>query len=95
VLGQDIYGPQQFAEHKKEPTSGLRKAVTYQLRHRRPLPLFLRQAEALLDNNMVERALKRAVLRRKNALFYQTRNRAQVGDLFMSLRSTAPTSSIT
>jgi hypothetical protein len=31
------------------------------------------------------RALKRAVLHRKNALFYRTLNGAQVGDLFMSL----------
>ena len=32
-----------------------------------------------------ERALKRAVLHRKNALFYKTLNGAEVGDLFMSL----------
>ncbi len=38
-----------------------------------------------MDNNIVERALKRAVLHRKNALFYRTLNGAQVGDLFMSL----------
>ena len=31
------------------------------------------------------RALKRAVLHRKNALFYRTLHGAQVGDLFMSL----------
>ena len=33
----------------------------------------------------MERALKRAVLHRKNALFYRTLHGAQVGDLFMSL----------
>jgi hypothetical protein len=49
------------------------------------LTLFLRQAGAPLDNNVVERALKRAVLHRKNALFYRTLNGADVGDLFMSL----------
>ena len=43
------------------------------------------QAGAPLDNNLVERALKRAVLHRKNALFYRTLNGAQVGDLFMAL----------
>jgi hypothetical protein len=47
--------------------------------------LFLRQAGAPLDNNIVERSLKRAALHRKNALFYHTLNGAQVGDLFMSL----------
>ena len=47
--------------------------------------MFLRKAGAPLDNNVAERALKRAVLHRKNALFYRTLNGAQVGDLFMSL----------
>ncbi|HKF06527.1 MAG TPA: IS66 family transposase [Candidatus Sulfotelmatobacter sp.] len=75
----------QFAERKTEPNSGLGKAITYLLRHWRPLTLFLRQSGAPLDNNIVERALKRAVLHRKNALFYRTLNGAQVGDLFMSL----------
>jgi transposase len=75
----------QFAERRTEPNSGLGKAMTYLLRHWRPLTLFLREAGAPLDNNVVERALKRAVLHRKNALFYRTLNGALVGDLFMSL----------
>jgi hypothetical protein len=33
----------------------------------------------------VERALKKAILHRKNSLFYKTRKGAQMGDLFMSL----------
>lgn len=36
-------------------------------------------------NSLCERALKKAILHRKNALFYKTMNGAQVGDLFMSL----------
>lgn len=75
----------QFAERRVEPNSGLGKAITYLLRHWKPLTLFVRQAGAPLDNNLCERALKRAVLHRKNALFYRTLNGAQVGDLFMSL----------
>jgi transposase len=75
----------QFAERKTEPNSGLGKAITYLWRHWRPLTLFLRIAGAPVDNNIVERALKRAVLHRKNALFYRTLHGAQVGDLFMSL----------
>ena len=75
----------QFSERKVEPNSGLGKAITYLLRHWRPLTLFLRQTAAPLDNNIVERSLKRAVLHRKNALFYRTLNGAQVGDLFMNL----------
>jgi transposase len=38
-----------------------------------------------VDNNLVERALKKAILHRKNSLFYKTGNGAEVGDLFMSL----------
>ncbi len=75
----------QFAEKKTEPNSGLGKAITYLLRHWKGLTAFLRYAGAPLDNNICEQALKRAVLHRKNALFYKTLNGAQVGDLFMSL----------
>jgi transposase len=75
----------QFADHKTEPNSGLGKAISYLLRHWAKLTLFLRQQGAPLDNNIVERALKKAILHRKNALFYKTMNGARVGDLFMSL----------
>jgi transposase len=75
----------QFAEKRVEPNSGLGSAITYCLKHWERLTLFLRQAGAPLDNNVVERALKKAVLHRKNSLFYKTENGAQVGDLFMSL----------
>ena len=49
------------------------------------LTLFLRQPGALLDNNICERALKKAILHRKNSMFYKTRNGARVGDMYMSL----------
>ena len=75
----------QSAEYKTEPNSGLGKAISYLLRHWTKLTLFLRQQGAPLDNNVVERALKKAILHRKNALFYKTMNGARVGDLFMSL----------
>ena len=75
----------QLAEKKTEPNSGLGKAITYLLRHWKGLTAFLRQAGAPLDNNICEQALKRAVLHRKNALFYKTLHGAEVGDLFMSL----------
>ena len=75
----------QFAEHKTEPNSGLGKAISYLLNHWTKLTLFLRQPGAPLDNNIAERALKKAILNRKNALFYKTLNGAGVGDLFMSL----------
>jgi len=75
----------QFALKQVEPNSGLGKAITYLLRHWNGLTAFLREAGAPLDNNICERALKRAVLHRKNALFYRTLHGAEAGDLFMSL----------
>jgi transposase len=79
----------QLEERKVEPNSGLGKAIQYLLRHWPELTLFLRQAGAPLDNNLCERALKKAILHRKNALFYRTQNGAKVGDLWMSLIHTA------
>src|SRR5713101_2641745 len=75
----------QLAERKTEPNSGLGKAISYLLNHWLKLTLFLRQSGSPIDNNIVERALKKAILNRRNALFYKTLNGAGVGDLFMSL----------
>jgi len=75
----------QFEERKVEPNSGLGQAISYLLKHWEKLTLFLRVAGAPIDNNLVERALKKAILHRKNSLFYKTRKGAQMGDLFMSL----------
>ena len=75
----------QLDEHRVEPNSGLGHAFRYMHNHWEALTLFLRQPGAPLDNTLVERALKKAILHRKNALFYKTKNGAQVGDLFMSL----------
>jgi transposase len=75
----------QLEEKRTEPNSALGGAIGYMLRHWEKLTLFLRQAGAPLDNNLCERALKKAILHRKNALFYKTRKGARVGDLFMSL----------
>jgi transposase len=75
----------QFAERKVEPNSGLGEAILYMQKYWDKLTLFLRQAGAPLDNNIVERTLKMAILHRKNAMFYKTQNGARVGDLFMSL----------
>jgi hypothetical protein len=75
----------QLDQKKVEPNSGLGQAISYMLNHWKPLTLFLRVPKAPLDNNICERALKKAILHRKNALFYKTENGARVGDLFMSL----------
>jgi transposase len=76
---------QQLDDKLTEPNSALGGAIRYMLKHWEKLTLFLRQAGAPLDNNLCERALKKAILHRKNALFYKTQNGARVGDLFMSL----------
>jgi transposase len=70
---------------KVEPNSGLGEAMTYMLKHWEKLTLFLRQAGTPLDNNICERALKKAILHRKNAYYYKTAEGARVGDMFMSL----------
>jgi hypothetical protein len=75
----------QLVGAKTEPNSGLGKAISYLLNHWQPLTLFLREEGAPIDNNIVERALKKAILHRKNSLFYKTMHGAQVGDLYMSL----------
>ena len=75
----------EFDEKRVEPNSGLGTAIAYALRRWDRLTLFLRQAGAPLDFNIVERALKKAILHRRNSLFYKTENGADVGDLFMSL----------
>jgi hypothetical protein len=55
------------------------------LGHWTELTLFLRVPAAPLDNNICERALKKAILSRKNSYFYRSENGAYVGDLYMSL----------
>jgi hypothetical protein len=76
-------------ERQVEPNSGLGQAVAYSLRHWQQLTLFLREPGVPLDNNQVERSLKRAILHRKNSMFYKTQDGARVGDLYMSLIHTA------
>ena len=75
----------QFEDRLVEPNSALGGAIAYVLRHWEKLTLFLRVPGAPLDNNICERALKKSILHRKNALFYKTENGAHVGDVFMSL----------
>jgi len=80
---------EQLEEKKVEPNSGLGEAMGYTLKHWDKLTLFLRVPGAPLDNNVVERALKKMILLRKNSLFYKTENGAHVGDMYMSLIHTA------
>lgn len=80
---------EQIEQRKVEPNSGLGQAIKYMRKHWQKLTLFLRVAGAPLDSNAVERALKKAILHRKNSYFYKTQNGARVGDIYMSLIHTA------
>ena len=85
MAGLHAWLTRQFDQRLVEPNSSLGGAIAYMLKHWDQLTLFLRVPGAPLDNNVCERALKKAILHRKNALFYKTPNGAHVGDLFMSL----------
>jgi len=76
---------EQFDDRKVEPNSTLGEAIRYMQNHWTKLTLFLREPSAPLDNNICERALKKVILHRKNALFFKTENGARVGDIYMSL----------
>jgi transposase len=80
---------EQIDEHRVEPNSGLGQAIAYMRKHWDRLTLFLNREGAPLDNTICERALKKVILHRKNALFYRTETGARVGDLFMTLIHTA------
>jgi len=75
----------QINDKLAEPNSGLGQAIKYMLNHWSKLTQFLHTPGAPLDNNICEQALKRAILHRKNAMFYKTCHGAYIGDLFMSL----------
>jgi len=85
---------EQFTDHKVEPNGSLGQAISYMQNHWEKLILFLRVPGAPLDNNICERALKKAIMHRKNAYFYKTKNGAYVGDLFMSLIHTCELCSV-
>lgn len=74
---------------KTEPNSGLGKAIRHMLKHWDRLTVFLNVEKAAIDNNLCEQVLKRAILHRKNSLFYRNLSGAELGDGYMSLISTA------
>jgi hypothetical protein len=76
---------EQFKQRRVEPNSSLGDALNYMLKRWDKLTLFLHKAGAPLDNNVAERALKKAIRHRRNSLFFKTVKGAQVGDTFMSL----------
>jgi transposase len=85
MLALQTWMSEQLERRLVEPNSSLGGALNYMLKHWNELTLFLRKAGAPLDNNVCERALKRAIRHRKNSLFYKTAKGAEVGDTYMSL----------
>jgi hypothetical protein len=82
------WAQEQIDQNKVESNSSLGQAINYMLKRWEKLTLFLRQAGAPLDNNACEQILKRAILHRKNSMFYKNERGAMVGDLYMSLIET-------
>jgi transposase len=76
---------EQIEGKRVEPNSGLGEAISYALKYWEKLTCFLEVPGAPLDNNIVERALKKSIIHRNNSLFFKTQNGAQVGDMYMTL----------
>jgi hypothetical protein len=79
---------EKFKQKLVEPNSSLGKACQYMLNHWEGLTRFLHVEGCPIDNNLCERVLKRAVLNRKNSLFYKTQHGAAVSDILLSLIET-------
>ncbi len=62
----------QLDEKLVEPNSGLGKAIDYMLNHWKPLTRFWK-SQGTLDNNICERALKKAIIHRKILSFIKRR----------------------
>ncbi|MDQ3255351.1 MAG: IS66 family transposase [Acidobacteriota bacterium] len=88
VAALRVWLDERIRERMVEPNSSLGSAFAYLLKHWEGLTKFLTVAGAPLDNNLCERALKLAVLNRKNALFYKTQRGASTGDCLMSIIKT-------
>ncbi len=74
-----------FDEKLVEPNSDLGRALKYMQKHWHKLTRFLSVAGAPICNNILERALKIAILNRKNSMFYRTCYSAQVGGMLTSI----------
>jgi transposase len=81
----EVWLDEHIEQKMVEPNSSLGDAIYYTLNHWENLTAFLRVPGAPLDNNICERALKKAILHRKNSLFFKSERGAAVADMFMSL----------
>ena len=78
----------QLADRRAEPSSSLRGAIKYTLKHWGALTQFLKIPNAPLDNNVIEAALKIPIRTRKNSMFFKTEHGAMVGSIILSIIQT-------
>lgn len=78
-----------FRNKNVEPNSPLGAAYNYYLNHFEKLTAFCKIENAPVCNNACERLLKRAILHRKNSMFFKNLVGAAVGDIHMSILLTA------
>jgi len=83
------WGRDQLADNTVEANSGLGQAIAYFERHFQGLTAFCRVAQAPIDNNRMEQALKLIIRGRKNALFFKTPAGAAIADVITSVIATA------
>ncbi|BDR58230.1 hypothetical protein XA3_06710 [Xylocopilactobacillus apicola] len=69
--------------------SKLKNAVEYALKNREALEAFLNDPMIPLDNNLVERSIKKSVICRKNSLFSTSVAGVTANAIFLSLAGTA------
>ena len=89
LMGLRRWGLKKFATKKREVNAPLGGAIKYLLNNWKGPTEFLKTPGVPLDNSAAERLLKRAILHRKNSLFYRTILGAYVGDVIMSLVETS------
>lgn len=77
------------AEKRIEPNSGMGHAIDYLLKRWHRFTRFLHVPGAPLENNICERALKKAIRHRNNSLFYRTQHGADVSDIYTTVIHTA------
>lgn len=80
---------QETVERRVEPNGPLAKAYRYLLDHWHGVTQVLRLGTAPIDANVVERALKKAVLLRKNAMSSRWKHGAGVGSTILSVAETS------
>lgn len=84
-----VFIDEQLCSQELEPDGSLAKAYRYLQNHWHEMTQFLRKAGAPLDNNVVERMLKKIIHHRKNSYFFKSTASAQLSSQIVSLIATA------